>query len=116
MPELQTLIKIAAVLMAICLVLSVLFHMPRAAIVFLVMLIKVPVLCTIMWGDGSGYVARIASFFTPEIEQQINDGYRVYHDANAKDPVVDLNQIESYMDKVKGTVKSNTIEKVFPAR
>ena len=116
MPELQTLIKIAAVLMAICLVLSVLFHMPRAAIVFLVMLITVPVLCTIMWGDGSGYVARIASFFTPEIEQQSNDGYRVYHDANAKDPVVDLNQIESYMDKVKGTVKSNTIEKVFPAR
>ena len=116
MPELQTLIKSAAVRMAICLVLSVLFHMPRAAIVFLVMLITVPVLCTIMWGDGSGYVARIASFFTPEIEQQINDGYRVYHDANAKDPVVDLNQIESYMDKVKGTVKSNTIEKVFPAR
>ena len=90
MPELQTLIKVAAILMAICLVLSVLFHMPRAAIVFLIMLITVPMLCTIMWGDGSRYVARVASLFTPELEQQINDGYRVYHDANAEDPVVDL--------------------------
>lgn len=116
MPELQTLIKLAAILMAICLVLSVLFHMSRAAIVFLIMLITVPMLCTIMWGDGSRYVARVASLFTPEIEQQINDGYRVYHDANAEDPVVDLDQIESYLDKVKGTVKSNTIEKVFPTR
>lgn len=40
----------------------------------------------------------------------------MYHDANAEDPVVDLDQIESYLDKVKGTVKSNTIEKVFPTR
>lgn len=116
MPELQTLIKIAAILMVICLVLSILFRMARAAIVFLIVLIAVPMLCTIMWGDGSKYVARVASLFTSEIEQQINDGYRVYHNANAEDPVVDLDQIEFYIDKVKGTVKNNTVDKVFPTR
>lgn len=115
MPEIQTLIKIMAILMAVCLVLSIIFHMPRATVVLVILIITVPMLCTIMWGDGTKYVAKIASLFTPELEQQINDGYRMYHDANAADPVVDIEQLESYMDQFNNTAKEEA-KQVFPKR
>lgn len=116
MPELQTLIKVAAILMAICLVLSIIFHMPRLTFTLVVMVVLVPILCTIMWGDGQKYVAKVASLFVPEIEQQINDSYSLYHDLNASDPVVDLDQVQSYMDAAKGTAKDGIAERVFPDR
>jgi len=120
MPDLQTLAGIAVVLIVVCLVLSVIFHMFRAVIVLGVLLITIPILCTIMWGDGEMYVSKVASLFTQEIEQQINDGYKAYHDANAEDPVVDLDQLESYMDqfmeKAKEQITGESSTQVFPDR
>lgn len=116
MPSLQTMFGVAVILMVICLVLSVIFHMPRAAFTFVILLVFVPVLCTIMWGDGQKYVAKVASLFTPEIEQSINEGYGIYHDANAQDPVVDLDQVQAYIDGVKGAAKDEVSDRVFPDR
>ena len=116
MPELQTLIKVALILMAICLVLSIIFRMARAVFVLMIMIVMVPILCTIMWGDGQKYVAKVARLFVPEIEQQINDGYGLYHDLNADDPVVDLDQVQSNIDSLKSTAKEEAAERVFPDR
>jgi len=69
-----------------------------------------------MWGDGTPYVSKVASLFAPEIEQQINDGYKMYHDTNAEDPVVDLDQIKAYLDEFKNEQQNLPTKPIFPER
>lgn len=97
MPEqLQTILIVAVVVLALCLVCAIVLRMIKAIAIFAVLLVLVPTLCTIMWGDGHAYVSRFASLFTPEIEQQINDGYQTYFDANAEHPIVDFDDLKNY--------------------
>lgn len=93
MTNFQAIVRVIIVLLAVGLVVAALLKLAKAAAVIAALIIVVPILCTIMWGDGQNYVSKIAEFFQPEIEQKINDGYQIYHDQNAKDPVVDLERL-----------------------
>ena len=74
----RTLLIIFIVVVAICLAVSILLRLTRIALVLAGLFILVPILCTIMWGDGTDFVSKFASIFAPEIEQGINDGYGQY--------------------------------------
>ena len=69
----RTLLIIFIVVIALCLVVSILLRLTRIALVLAGLFILVPILCTIMWGDGTDFVSKIPSIFAPEIEQGIND-------------------------------------------
>lgn len=121
MPDLQTMVKIFAVLLITLLIVIGLFRIFSAVVfriivILAILFILTPTLCTIMWGDGEAYVAKVAKLFSPEIEQQINDGYAFYH--NADDPVVNLDQLNEYFDMAKNhlTGANKQDELVFPTR
>lgn len=80
------------------------------------LVVLVPILCTIMWGDGSDYVSKFASLFTSDIETGINEGYEAYRDENAKNPVVDLEQVEQYFDDASQWVGDKFSKPVFPEK
>lgn len=112
----QTLLLIVAVILVVLLVVAIFLRLIRIAIALGVIIILVPILCTIMWGDGTDYVSKIASIFTPEIEENINDGYQEYRDKNAEDPVVDMDQLEEYFNQA-GKAAGDALHKpVFPQR
>ena len=101
----RTLLIIFIVVVAICLAVSILLRLTRIALVLAGLFILVPILCTIMWGDGTDFVSKFASIFAPEIEQGINDGYGQYRDQNAKDPIVDIDQLDKYFQDAQQAVK-----------
>lgn len=116
MPDLGTILIIILVVLVILLVLSLIFRLLKAAIVIALLVVCVPIICTIMWGDGTDYVSKFASLFTPDIEQGISDGYEAYRDEYSKDPVVDLDQVEQYFDDAGNWVEDTIDKAVFPEK
>lgn len=110
----RTLLIIFIVVVAICLAVSILLRLTRIALFLAGLFILVPILCTIMWGDGTDFVSKFASIFAPEIEQGINDGYGQYRDQNAKDPIVDIDQLDKYFQDAQQAVKDQFSKPVFP--
>ena len=99
MNNLQMIMRIIIILLAIGLVVAVLFKLAKAAAVLAALVILLPILCTIMWGNGQNYISKIAGFFQPEIEQKINDGYQIYQDQNAKTFIIDFNRLLDYLGR-----------------
>lgn len=116
MPELGSILIAVLVILAVLLVLTLIFRLLKAAIVIALLVVLVPILCTIMWGDGSDYVSKFASLFTSDIETGINEGYEAYRDENAKNPVVDLEQVEQYFDDASQWVGDKFSQPVFPEK
>lgn len=113
------------VLLVICLAVAIVMRITRVIVTLAALIIIVPILCTILWGDGTGYVSTFASFFTPQIEQDINDGYQVYKEENAKNPVVNKDQLDEYAGQAKDAVsdwfhskvqRGKDTNLVFPAK
>lgn len=111
----RTLLIIFIAVIAICLAISILLRLTRIALVLVGLFVLVPILCTVMWGDGTDFVSKFASIFAPEIEQSINDGYGQYRDQNAKDPIVDIDQLDRYFQDAQQAVKDQLDKPVFPA-
>jgi len=93
------------ILLAIAGAASLVARLFRVGITLIALAVILPILCTILWGDGEAYVSKFASIFTPEIEEQITEGYRCYKEQDSKDPILDYEQVEEYagsaMDRVK---------------
>ncbi|WP_289026357.1 hypothetical protein [uncultured Flavonifractor sp.] len=116
MPDLHIILIVILVILAVCLVFAILFRLIRIAVVVVGLIILVPILCTIMWGDGTGYVSKFASIFSPEIEESINDGYETYRDQNAEDPIVDMDQMDDWFETAGDTIENAFDRPVFPPR
>ena len=116
MPDLKVLLIIFIVILLIVLALAIIFRLIRIAIVLGVIVLLVPILCTIMWGDGSAYISKIATIFTSDIEESINRGYEEYREENAKNPIVDMNQLQEYFDNAGDAVKDALNQPVFPQK
>lgn len=114
MPDLQKLFIIAIILLAIFLIIAIILRLIRIAIVIGALIILVPILCTIMWGNGTTFVSKFASLFTQDIEQSITDGYEQYREQNAKDPIVDIDQIDQYFNDAGQAIKDQFDKPVFP--
>lgn len=103
----------------------VLRNLTRIFIVFVTVLILLPIVCTIMWGDGQEYVASIASLLPAQEEQRVNGTYQTYHDTNARAPVLDLEQVKAAMKaglewmvntlvpKVEGSMESISLNEPY---
>lgn len=116
MPDIGAILVIILVILAILLVVSLVFRLIKVAIVIAALVIFVPIICTIMWGDGTDYVSKFASIFTPDIEEGISDGYEAYRDEYSKNPVVDMDQVEEYFNQA-GKWAGDTIgDAVFPKK
>lgn len=105
-----TILAVILVLLALCLLVSVIMRLTRYIVIFLLLFVIVSTACTITWGDGSAYVSKFASLFSPQVEDQINDGYQFYRAQNEQDPLVDTGQIENYANEAL-----NAIEKFLQA-
>ena len=102
MPEgMHTIVMITLGLLAVCLVIAVFMRITRVIITLALLLLIVPIICTVLWGNGDSYVSKFASLFTSDIEQNINDSYHYYREQNEKDPVVDMDQLTEYIDRAK---------------
>lgn len=100
------------ILLVICLVVAILMRIARVIVTVAALIIIVPIFCTILWGDGTDYVSKFASVFTPQIEQDINDGYQMYKKENEKNPVVDMDQLDEYAGQAKDAVSDWFASKV----
>lgn len=98
-------LAVILVLLALCLLVSIIMRLTRCIVLFLLLLILVSAAYTITWGDGSAYVSKFASLFSPQIEEQINDGYRFYRAQSSQEPIIDTNQIESYADDAVSAIE-----------
>ena len=88
------LIIVLFIFLAIAGLVAVVSRLIRVGVTLLALAIILPILCTVLWGDGSSYVSKFASIFTPEIEQRITEGYQFYKEQDSKDPVLDYEQVE----------------------
>ena len=116
MPDPKVLLIIFAGILLIALAFSIIFRLIRIAIVLGIIILLVPILCTIMWGNGSDYISKFASIFTPDIEESINRGYEEYREENAKSPIIDMDQLQEYFDDVVDTAKDAFSQPVFPQK
>lgn len=103
--EMDKIVLIALGLLVVCLIVAVLMRITRVIITLALLILIVPIICTVLWGNGDSYVSKFASLFTPDIEQNINDSYHYYREQNEKDPVVDMDQLVEYADQVKDLFK-----------
>jgi len=102
MPEYaRTIFMSVMVILIVAMVIMFLMKLFQFALVAAALIFIVPILVTVTWGDGSEYVSKFASIFTPNIEQTINDGYQYYREENEKNPVVDVEQLEKYAEDAK---------------
>lgn len=85
----KTVIIVCLVILAVILIGAVIARLFRLAAVILVLAFLVPILISIMSGNGATRVEKISSIFTPEIQQQINETYKEYSELEKEDPVLD---------------------------
>ena len=102
----EKLIIVLIVFLAIAGLAAVVTRLFRVGITLLGLAIILPILCSVLWGDGDVYVSKFASIFTPELEQQITDGYRFYKEQDSKDPILDYGQVEEYADGALSRIKN----------
>ena len=95
---LQIFFVILMILLLAALVGSLLAKLFRLALGMAFLTFLVPILITITWGDGSQYVADIASLFRPDIEESINHGYQVYQKEYGKNPAITDEELLEVMD------------------
>lgn len=108
----EKLIIVLIVFLAIAGLAAVVSRLFRVGITLLGLAIILPILCAVLWGDGDAYVSKFASIFTPELEQQITDGYHFYKEQDSKDPILDYDQVEEYADGALSRIK-NAIRGLF---
>ena len=97
----HTAIIVVVIGLAIALItLCVLMKLFKVAISLGILCIIVPIIFTIFWGDGSEYVSRLASFFQPAYQQQIEDAYEYYKKKDAEDPFIDYGAVSSAVTEV----------------
>lgn len=89
-------ITVTVILMVICLV-KKLF---RLAIGLALLYIAVPIVFTVVWGDGKAYVSKFASMFQPAYQQQIEDAYRFFKDKDSEDSFIDYEAVSSAVTDV----------------
>lgn len=99
------LILLLFILLAVAGAVSLVTRLFRVGITLVALAIILPILCTILWGDGDAYVSGFASIFTPEIEERITEGYHYYKEQDSKDPVLDYEQVEEYAGSALDGVK-----------
>ena len=120
--EVQSIIHIVLILGILSLVVSIIMRLTRLVITIAVLLIVVPIICTVLWGDGTVYVSSFASVFSPQIEEEINSGYRYYKEQYAEDPTVDMDQLSKYAASAKDkrfesiTEDTQQEQRVFPQK
>ena len=95
---------LAIVLFAICII----WKFVRLAIGIAILSIIIPILFTIFWGDGSAYISELASYLTPNHQQQLEDAYAYYKDQDSKDPIIVSDKITDVFDSIKETEKEVT--------
>ena len=99
---------LAIVLFAICII----WKFVRLAIGIAILSIIIPILFTIFWGDGSAYISELASYLTPNHQQQLEDAYAYYKDQDSKDPIINSDavsdKITDIFDSIKETEKEVT--------
>lgn len=111
----EKLIIVLIVFLAIAGLSAVVTRLFRVGITLLGLAIILPILCAVLWGDGDAYVSKFASIFTPELEQQITDGYHFYKEQDSKDPILDYGQVEEYADGALSRIK-NAIRDLFSGK
>ena len=111
----EKLIIVLIVFLAIAGLAAVVTRLFRVGITLLDLAIILPILCAVLWGDGDAYVSKFASIFTPELEQQITDGYHFYKEQDSKDPILDYGQVEEYADGALSRIK-NAIRDLFSGK
>lgn len=101
-----------AILLAL-IIFGILHRAFRVVVVAVVLAILVPICVTIMCGEGETYVARFASLFSPRIEQQINDGYHDFSEAEKKNPVLDSDGMHDAFNDLWNAAKDK-VETILP--
>lgn len=113
--EFRTLLIMLLVLLALCLIVAIFMRIVRFIIIICALIIIIPVLFTVLWGDGETYVSKFASLFSPQMEEEINTGYQFYKETDQQDPVVDLDQIKEYGKNAADSIK-NAAGSLFSGR
>ena len=106
---------LAIVLFTICIIRKFI----RLAIGIAIMSVLIPILFTIFWGDGSAYISELASYLTPNHQQQLEEAYAYYKKQDAEDPIINSDavsdKITDVFDSIKETeqeVKDGTVDYV----
>lgn len=106
---------LAIVLFTICIIRKFI----RLAIGIAIMSVLIPILFTIFWGDGSAYISELASYLTPNHQQQLEEAYAYYKKQDAENPIIDSDavsdKITDVFDSIKETeqeVKDETVDYV----
>ena len=106
---------LAIVLFTICIIRKFI----RLAIGIAIMSVLIPILFTIFWGDGSAYISELASYLTPNHQQQLEEAYAYYKKQDAEDPIINSDavsdKITDVFDSIKETeqeVKDETVDYV----
>lgn len=105
-------IIVCIVVLVIILIVSIVTRLFRLAAVILVLILVIPPTISILCGNGAGYVEKISSFFTPEIQEQINDTYQDYSEREKQDPVLNEQGVQDALgdlwEKTKEIVSGKT--------
>lgn len=83
----------AVVILIVLLVICVIAKLFRVAVGLAAVLILIPILFTIVWGDGSKYIDALGGFMTEEHHERLEDGYQYYKEQDAKDPIIDYDKV-----------------------
>lgn len=97
---------VAVILFAICIIRRCI----RLAIGIAILSVIVPVLFTIFWGDGTAYIAELASYLNPKHQQQIEEAYAYYKAKDAEDPIINYDAVSDKITDVFSSVQEKEDE------
>lgn len=97
---------LAIVLFTICIIRKFI----RLAIGIAIMSVLIPILFTIFWGDGSAYISELASYLTPNHQQQLEEAYAYYKKQDAEDPIINSDAVSDKITDVFNSIKETEQE------
>ena len=88
-----------AALFVLALLAAVFARMLKVAVGLIALMIVIPILATIFWGDGTEYVSSISRFFEQPRREQILEGYSYFRAREEQDPVIDFRGIDEALKR-----------------
>jgi hypothetical protein len=78
--DFNSIIIIALIILILFIIFCLFAKFIRVAIGLTILLVFVPILYNVFWGDGTDYIKEFSAIFSPRYSQEIQDAYQYYRD------------------------------------
>lgn len=90
----ELIMSLIIVVVLAALIVLIVLKLFKIAIGLVFLLVAIPMMFNLFFGDGSALVEKVANFLPPDTAQQLEESYDYFKEKEAQDQLIDSDKIE----------------------